>query len=249
LRGIKFAERTQVNVGGGGLENKLRVPSVDKGRIGGVQHVERGGEKSFAIHVGNVGGESGVAPHTRAKGGAMDGVSGGSALVVSSIRRKDSIMIIMSVSSEVKRSNNMAGGISNNGRGGCRRRKGTKRRLWGGRKNWYAWRIVGTREEHAGIGSTALGRRWSSKEGSSFIRWGAGIDFECKRVKESSPIKRSEAIVMSFIPDGQRYQGFIVEVIVPGGKGLKGIETHASAKNGVRIVARVTDKVAKVAEK
>jgi hypothetical protein len=248
LRGIKFAERTQVNVGGGGLENKLRVPSVDEGRIGRVQHVERGGEKSFTIHVGNVGGESGVAPHTRAKGGAMDGVSGGSALVVSSIRRKDSIMIIMSVSSEVKRSNNMAGGISDNGRGGCRRRKGTNRRVWGVRENWYAWRIVGTRE-HAGIGSTAVGRRWSSKEGSSFIRWGAGIDFECKRVKESSPIKRSEAIVMSFIPDGQRYQGFIVKVIVPGGKGLKGIETHASAKNGVRIVARVTDKVAKVAEK
>jgi hypothetical protein len=67
-------------------------------------------------------------------------------------------------------------------------------------------------------------------------------------VKELSPIKHAEAIVMSFIPDGQRYQGFTVQVIVPGSKGLKGIETHASAKSGVRIGASVTEKVAKVAE-
>ncbi len=115
------------------MENKLRVPSVDEGRIGRVQHVERGGEKSFAIHVGNVRIESGVAPHTRGKGGAMYGVSGGSAFF-SSIRCKDGMIIITSVSHEVKRSNNMARGISDNGRGGWFRRKGTTRRVWGDRE-------------------------------------------------------------------------------------------------------------------
>jgi phosphohistidine swiveling domain-containing protein len=58
---VEFAKRAQINVGGSGLlKHELRVPRVDQDWVSAVQHVEVGGEESLAIHIGNVGRESGV---------------------------------------------------------------------------------------------------------------------------------------------------------------------------------------------